>query len=208
MHDFESLVKERRSAIKFVEGIEIGDRELNEIFELVKFGPSAFNLQHTKYIVVRDPDIKQRIYEAAYKQFKVRTASAAILVLGYMDAHLDAPRINEGLLNLGVISKQEFEYEVTSVQSFYNQRGEIFKREEAIRNANLSAMLFMLAAKHKGWDTCPMIGFNPQAITEVLQVPDRYVPALLITLGKEDTSKRRLRGYRKPVNEFVSYDYF
>ena len=32
--------------------------------------------------------------------------------------------------------------------------------DEAIRNASLSAMTFMYAAKYYGYDTCPMIGFD------------------------------------------------
>ncbi|CAM3428300.1 nitroreductase family protein [Paenibacillus lupini] len=208
MKDFVSVVTERRSANKFNKGIAIEDKELNEIFELVKYAPSSFNLQHTHYIVVRDEELKQQVYEAANKQYKIQTASAVILVLGHMDAHLNAAEINEGLLNLGVINKQEFDFTVSSVQQFYEERGEAFKQDEAIRNANLSAMLFMLAAKEKGWDSSPMIGFDPEAIKTLLNVPDRYVPALLIAIGKEDTSSRRIRGYRKPVGEFVSFERF
>ncbi|CAM3714430.1 nitroreductase family protein [Marinicrinis lubricantis] len=208
MNDFTQVIKERRSANKFMTGIEIADHELNDIFELVKFAPSAYNLQHAHYIVVRDAGMKQKIYEAANKQYKVLSASAAIIVLGHKDAHMDAAWINEGQLNLGIMNQQEYDHAVASTIAFYEERGENFKHEEAVRNASLSAMLFMLAAKHKGWDTCPMIGFDPEQICEVLNIPDRYVPALLITLGKEDVSSQRLRGYRKPVGEFVTFDSF
>ncbi|MBP1936906.1 nitroreductase [Paenibacillus sediminis] len=42
----------------------------------------------------------------------------------------------------------------------------------------------------------------------VLDIPSRYEPVLLITIGKEDVSKPRPRGYRKPINEFVNYNTF
>lgn len=152
--------------------------------------------------------MKQKVYEASFKQYKVQTASAVLVVLGNKEAYKDAARINEGLLHLGVLSKQEYESTVSSVESFYEGRGDTFMREEAIRNASLSAMLFMLIAKEKGWDTCPMIGFDPEALSSALNIPDSYVPVLMITLGKEDTSGQRPRGYRKPAGEFVSYDTF
>jgi putative NAD(P)H nitroreductase len=208
MSDFINLLKARRSATKFIPGVEITDQELEEIFSLVKFAPSAFNLQHAHYVVVKDPEVKNKVYEAAYKQYKVQSASAAIVVLGNKEAYKDAGRINEGLLHLGVINQQEYDMTVESVHSFYEGGGETFKREEAIRNAGISAMLMMLAAKEKGWDTCPMIGFDPKAVSEVLNIPDTHVPVLLITIGKEDTSKLRPRGYRKPVGEFVSFNKF
>ncbi|MCY7518211.1 nitroreductase family protein, partial [Bacillus safensis] len=110
-----------------------------------------------------------------------------------------------GLKMLGIINAQQYEEMVRETMSFYVQRGADFQKEEAIRNASLSAMLFMLAAKNKGWDTCPMIGFDPEAMKKVLNIQSDLVPVLMITLGKEKVESRQARGYRKPVSEFVTY---
>ncbi|MNH90790.1 putative NAD(P)H nitroreductase MhqN [compost metagenome] len=208
MSDFTSLLKARRSATKFIPEVEILDKELDEMFNLVKYAPSAFNLQHVHYVVVKDPEIKNKMYEAAHKQYKVKLASAVILVFGNKNAYKDIARINEGLLHLGVINKQEYDLTVHSTLDFYESRGDTFQNEDAIRNASLSAMQFMLIAKDHGWDTCPMIGFDPEAVRKSLNIPDAYVPAMMITIGKEDLSGQRPRGYRKPVGEFVSYNQF
>ncbi|MGG3283474.1 nitroreductase family protein [Paenibacillus solani] len=208
MSDLTTLIRSRRSANLFMEGIEIPDQDLSEIFNEVKYAPSAFNLQHAHYVVVKDPDIKHKVYEAAQKQYKILTASAVLVVLGNQLAYKDIGRMNEGFLNLGVIDKLEYDMTVESVTSFYENGGSSFMREEAIRNASLSAMLLMMAAKDKGWDTCPMIGFDPEALQKELNIPDAYVPVMLIAIGKEDTRKPRPRGYRKPVLEFVSYNQF
>lgn len=71
-HDFTSILKSRRSANKFIPGVEMDNKELDEMFNLVKYAPSAFNLQHAHYVVVKDPDLKEKVYEAAEKQYKVR----------------------------------------------------------------------------------------------------------------------------------------
>ncbi len=205
MSDFTALLKSRRSANKFLNDVEITEQDLDTIFNLVKYAPSAFNLQHTHYVVVKDLDLKEKVYEAANNQYKVRTASAVIAVLGDPKAYEDVATLNEGLLNLGVISNQEYDMTVGSTLAFYEERGETFQREDAIRNASLSAMQMMLIAKELGWDTCPMIGFDPIALKEALDIPDAYVPVMLVAIGKEDTSSQRPRGYRKPVAEFVKY---
>lgn len=208
MGELVNVVKDRRSATKFHSEETISDQELEEIFSLVKYAPSAFNLQHAHYVVVKDPERKNKVYEAANKQYKVKTASAAILVLGDLNAFENVRQMNEGMLHLGIINKQELDMTVESVTQFYEDRGDSFKRDEAIRNASLSAMLLMLIAKDKGWDTCPMIGFDPEQMRRELNIPERYVPVMLIALGKEDVSGQRLRGYRKPVGEFVTYNGF
>ncbi|HBZ83019.1 MULTISPECIES: nitroreductase family protein [Brevibacillus] len=208
MSEFTALVKKRRSANKFIPTESITTAELEEIMSLVKFAPSAFNLQHAHYVIVTEPETKERVYEAAQRQYKVKTASAVILVLGDLEAYKNVGPIHEGLLHLGVMDQREYDQTVSSVHSFYEAGGDQLKRDEAIRNASLSAMLFMLAAKDKGWDTCPMIGFDPEAVRDILRIPERYVPTMMITIGKEDTASQRVRGYRKPVGEFVSYNTF
>lgn len=106
---------------------------------------------------------------------------------------------------LGIVNKQEYEQMVEDTVSFYESRGREFQRDEAIRNASLSAVLFMLAAKEKGWDTCPVIGFDPRAVRELLNIYNEDEPILMIRIGKEKAESRKPRGYRKPLSEFVTY---
>jgi len=205
MAEFEELVRERRSASNFLPDNPISKKELDEIFQIVKFVPSAFNLQHSNYIVVTNSEVKEKLRKAANGQYKVYSSSAVIIVTGHMLAYKDAARIYEGLHMLGIVNKQEYDYQVQDTTSLYITRGETFQRDEAIRNASLSAMMFMLAAKDKGWDTCPMIGFDPEAVRDILDINDHHEIVMMITLGKEKVSSRRPRGYRKPVSEFVAY---
>lgn len=176
MIEFTQLVEKRCSASKFLADTHITKNELNDIFSLVKLGPSAFNLQHTKYITVMDPNLKEKIRTAAYGQYKVSSASVVMIVLGDKGAFKQAPHIYEGLHMLVIVNKQEYEQMVEDTVSFYESRGREFQRDKAIRNASLSAMLFMLAAKEKGWDTCPTIRFDPKAVRELLNIHDEDEP--------------------------------
>jgi len=205
MAEFNALIKERRSAHNFMEGVSISEKELHDIFEEVKLAPSAFNLQHTQYLVVLDKEKKAAMQKAAFGQYKVHAASAVILVAGDKKAYENAGAIYEGLKMLGILTEYEYEAMVKETVDTYLTRGPVFQRDEAIRNASLSAMLFMLAAKNKGWDTCPMIGFDPQAVKEILDLEEHLEPVLMITIGKEKKASRQPRGYRKPVSEFVRY---
>lgn len=206
MSDFKQLIKERRSANNFIKGVKIPKEDFIEIFELLKLAPSCFNIQHANYIVITDEAKKEALREAAFNQYKVHTASAAILVLGDKEAYKTADKIYSGMLNLKMISQFDYDQMLLDVNNLYEGRGQDFQRDEAIRNAALSAMMFMLIAKDKGWDTCPMIGFDPDRVKELLNIPENLEPVALITMGKEDTSKRRLRGYRKPIGEFVRFE--
>ncbi len=203
--EFSKLIDKRRSANNFVEGIKITEEDIRPILEDVKLAPSAFNLQHANYIVVLDEDMKERMREVAFGQYKVHSAAGVILVLGDKEAYKNTAELHQGMVDLGIITTRELNELVAENTNFYEERGEAFKRDEAIRNASLSAMYFMLAAKNRGWDTCPMIGFDHQQMRALFNIPETYEIALMITIGKEKESSRRLRGYRKPVEEFATY---
>ncbi|MCY9548971.1 nitroreductase family protein [Lysinibacillus xylanilyticus] len=203
--EFAKLIDKRRSANNFIEGIKMSEEDIRPILEDVKLAPSAFNLQHADYIVVLDEEKKEKVRDAAYGQYKVHSASAVILVLGDKEAYKNTAALNQGMVDLGMINACELENIVNENTKFYEERGAEFMKDEAIRNASLSAMLFMLAAKNRGWDTCPMIGFDQQQMRALFNVPETHEIALMITIGKEKESSRRLRGYRKPVEEFATY---
>lgn len=208
MVDFEKLIEERRSANNFLEGVEVPKKDFIEIFELLKLAPSCFNIQHANYLVITDKDKKEEVRKAAFNQYKVHTASAAILVLGDKEAYKDSDKLYSGMVDLKMISKVEYENILNDIKNLYEGRGEEFKHDEAIRNSSISAMMFMLIAKSKGWDTCPMIGFDNEKMHKALNIPERYEITMLITMGKEDTKNKRFRGYRKPINEFVKFNEF
>ncbi|NKF06680.1 nitroreductase family protein [Clostridium gasigenes] len=205
MNEFLKIVKERRSANKFIENIAIPKEDFNDIFRELSLAPSAFNLQHARYYVVEDKELTDKVYEASFKQYKIKTASATIIVTGDKNAYLSADKIYEGSMMLGMLDKIEYQIMIDTINNLYQGWGESFQHDEAIRNASLSAMLFMLLAKNKDWDTCPMIYFDKDKISELLNIPENEVPVIMITMGKTDKSSSKIRGYRKPTNEFVKF---
>ncbi|WP_042351444.1 nitroreductase family protein [Bacillus massiliigorillae] len=206
--NFEELARERRSAVKFIEGVQIPDEDLNKIFELTKLSPSCFNLQHTNYLVIRDEERKEKIREHAFGQYKIKTASAVIVVFGDKHAYKNVENIYSGMKMLKMIDECEYKEMIEQTNTLYEGKGERFQEDEAIRNASIHAMNFMYAAKYYGWDTCPMVGFDENAVHKELNALNHLIPVLLIAIGKSDNSKIRQRGYRKPISEFVKNESF
>ena len=68
-------------------------------------------------------------------------------------------------------------------------------------------MTLMYSAEEAGFNTGPMIGFDPAEMTKLLNLPDNYLPVMLIVLGKgQGTSYPR--AYRRPLDEIVKLDAF
>ena len=116
MSDLTRLIKSRRSANLFMEGIEIPDQDLNDIFNELNMLLLLLIYSTRTMWWLRIP-ISSTVYEAANKH-KILTASAVIVVLGNKQAYKDIGRMNEGFLNLGVIDKLEYDMTVESVTNF------------------------------------------------------------------------------------------
>ena len=58
------------------------------------------------------------------------------------------------------------------------------QRDEAMRSCGMAAMTIMLAAKEMGYDTCPMDGFDFEAVAKLLNLPADHTPAMFVAVGK------------------------
>lgn len=198
--DFSQIARERRSIKSYDPNTKVDDATLAALFEQVSLTPSAFNLQHWTFIVARDPERKAAMQEAAYGQPQVGQSAAAILVAAKLNAHEDAPVIFEE-------TPESVQAQMLPmIENFYAGK-EAFQRDEAIRSASMAAMTLMYAAKDRGFDTGPMIGFDQAAMASLLHLPDNYIPVMLIVLGKGEPASRP-RAYRRPLAEFVRLETF
>jgi nitroreductase len=65
----------------------------------------------------------------------------------------------------------------------------------------------MLAAKSAGYDSCPMIGFDPQEIAELINLPKDHIIGMLLVIGKAKNPANP-RGGQLNLNEVVINDRF
>lgn len=206
---FENLVKSRHSAVNFIENEEITEDDFRKIFELTKLAPSAYNLQFTDYLVITDKDKKERVKQLSYNQYKIHTASAVVIVMGNKNSieMSEVEKIYEPLKMLKMMDEQDYDMTMETI----NKYSEGLKEKtneldmELARNVGLHAMLFMLSAKHFGFDTCPMHVHNVEELRKEFNIPPHLEPIMMITIGKS-VDKVRSRGYRKPVGEFVNFN--
>lgn len=179
----EQVMEARHSVRKYDPNAEIPREELNEILRLAATAPSSWNLQHWRFIVVTDRAQKEQLLPIAYGQQQVVDAFATIIVLGDLEADKSARPVYDEALAKGYVTEQVRETLIGQIEGAYRNNPQ-FARDEAIRNASLASMQLMLAAKAKGYDTCPMGGFDRDALIQALNIPPRYVPVMMITVGK------------------------
>lgn len=194
--EFSDLARARRSVRVYAPDARIDDAELEAIFAEVILSPSSFNLQHWQFVVVRDAARKQTLRGLSYGQAQVEQCAALVLVCGRLDAHEDADRIYAAE---PAATRDKYVPMITGV---YQERAAL-QREEAIRSGALAAMSLMYAARNRGWDSGPMIGFDAGKVAALLELPPTSVPVMMVTLGRAQADALPPRAYRRPVSEVV-----
>ncbi|MFB5269278.1 nitroreductase family protein [Paenibacillus enshidis] len=175
------VISERHSVKKYETGVQMPEEDLQMILKAAGEAPSAWNLQHWKFLVIESEADKQKLLPIAYNQSQVAESCLTVAVLGDLEANRNTV-IYDQAVEAGFLKADIRDALVGQINGAY-QSPQV-ARDSAIRNASLAAQNIMLAAKSLGYDTCPMSGFNPEQLIEGFNIPDRYLPVMLITVGK------------------------
>jgi len=92
------------------------------------------------------------------------------------------------------------------LKPFYEGNDQLI-RDEAMRSSALAGMTLMLAARDLGYESCPMIGFDAEAVAKLVKLPSDYTLSFMIPVGKQTTPAWD-RGPRLADEKFVAYDTF
>ncbi len=198
--DFFTLAESRHSVRVYQPGIAISDGDLERIFDAVLLSPSSFNIQHWKFVVVRDTARKTELRGLAYGQAQVEDAAAVVLVCGRLDAYVDAPRL---YADADAATRDKY---VPMIEGAYTGK-DALQREEAVRSGALAAMSLMYAAKAAGWDSGPMIGFDAGAVATALHLDAHTIPVMMVVIGRALDGRQPPRGYRRPLREVVKLEH-
>jgi nitroreductase len=92
------------------------------------------------------------------------------------------------------------------IVQFYDGKEQL-QRDEAMRSCGIAGQTLMLAAKAMGYDSCPMIGFDPEKVAEIIHLPEDHVLGFMITVGKA-LNPARPRGGQLPLTDVVIKNQF
>ncbi|REB05522.1 nitroreductase family protein [Sporosarcina sp. BI001-red] len=181
-----TLIKERRSVRKYDPNFTIEKEEILEMLEQATLAPSTSNLQPWQFLVFLDAEARQDLRKIAYNQEQIETASAVIAVLGDKEFYRNIDPVYDSMSEAGFVDDASKAVLVGNAHKAYPHAPEQSRINMATFDSGLAAMQFMLIAKERGYATGPMGGFDKVKFAERFNVEERYVPIVLITIGKEN----------------------
>ncbi len=202
-HPLLALIRNRVSAESFEPGRTLDDETVRDLVRDAIEAPSSFNIQHWRFVAVRNPEDKRALKQAASGQQQVEDAAVTFIVLGDLRGLDKLPRTLDRAVEQGVLTRPTADAWLDSAREIYAD--ESMARDEAIRSCSLAAMTMMLAAEARGLAAGALVGFDPVAVKRRFDIGDRYLPVMLLAVGYP-CSVDESRKPRLPLDEVLAFD--
>ena len=199
--ELKDVIKLRRSHKSFDPSHKLSTSEIDQLMNLVMLSPTAFNIQHWRFHLVTDIALREKIKDVSWEQSQVTDASLLIVLTGDLMAWNKNPE--RYWKNAPSNVKKNL---VSAISSYYKDKPQV-QRDEVMRSCGMAAMNLMLVAKDLGYDSCPMDGFDFDAVAKLLNLPNDHIPTMFVAIGKS-IQKPWPRPGQLPIEEVVQYNQF
>ncbi len=199
--DTQLAIATRRSVKQFDPHHRLTQQEIDSLMAFALLSPTAFNIQHWRFVLVRDADLRQQIRAAAWDQAQVTDASLLVIVCADLNAWQKQP---ERYWQNAPQAVRDFL--LPAIHDYYFDKTQV-QRDEAMRSCGIAAQTLMLSAKAIGYDSCPMDGFDFAQVGKLIRLPEDHVISLFVAIGKA-LQPAQPRGGQLPMNEVVIHDRF
>ena len=178
MNTIEAIYK-RRSVKQYDPDHTLSPEEEKKLFEAMIQAPTSFNIQHWRFVILRDPELRAKIRKE-YGNDQAQMTDASLLILFTADMKAWEKKPERYWANA---PKEVSDLLVGWMGPFHEGR-EWLQRDEAQRSIGMAMQTIMLAAQELGYQSCPMIGFDIEKVAELINLPGDYVIGPMVAIGK------------------------
>ena len=148
------------------------------LFSAALHSPTAFNIQNWRLVILRDTALRQAVRSVAWDQNQITDASLVIALCADLNAWAREP---QRYWRNAPQAVQEMM--VPAMKQYYDAKPAV-QRDEAMRSCGILAQTLMLTAQSIGYDSCPMDGFDFNAVGQLIYLPADHVVTMLLAIGK------------------------
>lgn len=168
------LFTEARTAIGY-RPEPVPDALLQQLYELLKWGPTSANSSPARFVFVRTPEAKARLeacMNAGSNRQKVREAPVTAVIGMDLAFHEHLPQL----------------FPHTDARSWFEGKPALIE-STAFRNGSLQGAYLIIAARALGLDCGPMSGFDAAAMDAAFWAGTSVRTNFVCTLGHGDASR-------------------
>ncbi len=194
-------IEERRSIHRFDPDHRMPPEDVATLLELARMAPTAFNLQHCRFVYVTDGEQRMRLRAASFDQSQVTDAALLVVICADLGAWRRQPERYWSHVPEAARGRL-----VDTITEYYEGR-ERDQRDECMRSCGIAAQTLMIAARGLGYESCPMDGFDFDTVEELINLPADHVISMFVAIGRP-LEPARPRGGKLPAAEVITENRF
>ncbi|WP_371555409.1 malonic semialdehyde reductase [Streptomyces longwoodensis] len=182
------LFREARTANTFTDE-PVTDEQVQAIYDLVKYGPTAFNQTPLRITLVRSTEARERLVAHMAEGNRAKTATAPLVAILSAD--------------------NEFHEELPTLFPAFPQAKEAFFGERVVRensaalNAALQAGYFIVGVRAAGLAAGPMTGVDLEGVRKEF-LDDDHTPLMVVNIGRPGENASHPRSPRLAYEQVVT----
>jgi 3-hydroxypropanoate dehydrogenase len=183
------LFREARTANTFTD-TPVTDEQVQDIYDLVKYGPTSMNQQPLRVVLVRSGDARARLVQHLAEGNKKKTETAPLVAL--------------------LAADNEFHEELPTVFPHFPQAKDVFFAERSVRersaalNAALQVGYFIIGVRAAGLAAGPMTGFDAEAVNKEFFPDGDHSVLAVVNIGNPGEDAWFARSPRLGYDEVVT----
>ncbi len=197
----------RYACKKFDEKKKLSEIQIEILKKAFNLTPTSFGLQPVKMLIIDSEELKEKIFPHSFYQVQVTTCSHLIVLCidtivnektvdAYFDLEKDVRGTSEEIVG-------EFRRQLRDM--YKNKSKEEIEQSSIYQTYIILGNLMTVCALEK-IDTCPMEGFIPEKIDEILNLSDKNLKSILmlpVGYRAEDDFMSKMKKVRKPLEIMV-----
>lgn len=196
---FLEMMNYRHACKLFDNTKNVSDDDLDFILECGRLSPSSIGMEQWKFVVIQDGELKQKLQGACFNQPQVGTSSAVVAILAKIkELEVGSLYIDKVLMRRG----KEVGEQYKGFYANYAAKKNIPAWADA--QCHIAGANMMSGAAFIGIDSCPIAGFDAEAVSKVLDFSRAdYEISLVVPFGYR--ANPQPEKFRLPIAELVSY---
>ncbi|MFE3586318.1 malonic semialdehyde reductase [Streptomyces niveus] len=182
------LFREAHTARTFTDE-PVTEEQIRAIYDLVKFGPTAFNQTPLRVVLVRSAEARERLVQHMSDSNKDKTSTAPLVAI--------------------LAADNEFHEELPHLLPTFPAAKDVLFAERPVRerdagmNAALQAAYFIVGVRAAGLAAGPMSGFDHSGVQKEFLDGD-HTPLMIVNIGKPGEDAWRPRAPRLAFDDVVT----
>lgn len=183
------LFREAHTANAFTDE-PVTDEQVQAIYDLVKYAPTAFNMSPLRVLLVRSPEARERLVAHMAEGNRPKTAAAPLVAVLAVDHefHEELPKL--------------FPHAPGIKDTYFAERS--VREQAGAFNASLQIGYFILGVRAAGLAAGPMTGFDAEGLSKEFFADGDHRVLAVVNIGKPGEGAFNPRSPRLEFDEVVT----